>query len=459
MEKTQLKSFKNLIIWQKAVGLATLVYKITENFPRSELYGITNQMRRAAISISSNIAEGFKRSHKKEKLQFYNVAYGSVAELESQIEIAYKLKFLKEEEYKQLNLLTIEISKMNDGLIKSVNKFPKLYILNSIFLIFSLYSVFYILNPIPVIAAEIFFEAEKGEIALGQDFQVNLKIDAQNESINAIEGKIVFPEDLLQLKEIRDGDSIINFWVERAFFRNDSCANNLCQLFFSGIIPGGFEGITGPDSQGRKPGKILGLIFRTKKVGEGAINIESVKALLNDGLGTSAKVSLLPLQFKISSETPYMPEPSSIEDNQPPEEFQPIIAQDPNIFEGKYFLVFASQDKGSGIDHYEVYENSGFRIQNLGKMIKKILCPKSYILNSWDAAESPYLLNDQNLRSYVYVKTADKAGNERITVLPPRYPLLWYENYWIWAMIIVGIIVGIIIAYFGSRILWRKYKK
>ena len=129
MENKSLKSFKDLNVWQKASELAVLVYKITEKFPHSETYGIINQMRRAVISISSNLAEGFKRSHRKEKLQFYNVAYGSAAELESQIEISNKLQFLSEKDYQKLIEAVTEVSKMINGLIKSLNS--KSYILNS----------------------------------------------------------------------------------------------------------------------------------------------------------------------------------------------------------------------------------------------------------------------------------------------------------------------------------------
>jgi len=82
------KSFKDLIVWQKSRDLAVIVYKLTEKFPKAELYGLTNQMRRAVISISSNIAESYHRFHHKEKQQFLSVAFGSGAELESQIEIA-----------------------------------------------------------------------------------------------------------------------------------------------------------------------------------------------------------------------------------------------------------------------------------------------------------------------------------------------------------------------------------
>ena len=82
------QSFRDLIVWQKSRDLTVEIYRITEYFPKSELYGLTSQMRRAVISISSNIAESYHRFHKKEKNQFISIAFGSGSELESQIEIA-----------------------------------------------------------------------------------------------------------------------------------------------------------------------------------------------------------------------------------------------------------------------------------------------------------------------------------------------------------------------------------
>ena len=87
--KTQ--SFRDLIVWQKSRDLAVAIYKLTDNFPKPELYGLTAQMRRAAISMSSNIAESYHRFHSKEKNQFLSVAFGSGSELESQIEVAKML--------------------------------------------------------------------------------------------------------------------------------------------------------------------------------------------------------------------------------------------------------------------------------------------------------------------------------------------------------------------------------
>jgi four helix bundle protein len=104
------KSFKDLIVWQKSRDLAVAVYKLTESFPRSELYGLTNQMRRAAVSISSNIAESYHRFHIKEKNQFLYIAFGSGSELESQIEIA-KILFPRLN-YSETETLLLEIMKI-----------------------------------------------------------------------------------------------------------------------------------------------------------------------------------------------------------------------------------------------------------------------------------------------------------------------------------------------------------
>lgn len=111
------QSFKDLIVWQKSRDLAVDVYKITENFPRSELYGITNQMRRAVISISSNIAEGYHRFHAKEKQQFLSIAFGSGSELESQIEVA-KALFPEVDFGKLLEKLTEVMKILNSFLCK-----------------------------------------------------------------------------------------------------------------------------------------------------------------------------------------------------------------------------------------------------------------------------------------------------------------------------------------------------
>lgn len=97
----KIKRYQDLRVWQEAVALAVSVYKLTEAFPKSEQYGLTNQMRRAAVSVASNIAEGFGRSA-KEFVRFLEVALGSLAELETQSEIALRIAYLPEEDSHQL---------------------------------------------------------------------------------------------------------------------------------------------------------------------------------------------------------------------------------------------------------------------------------------------------------------------------------------------------------------------
>ena len=83
-----IKSYKELVVWQKSMALVTAVYQISSKFPQSELFGITNQMRRSAISIPSNIAEGFGRNSSQDYLRFLYIARGSLYEMETQIQIA-----------------------------------------------------------------------------------------------------------------------------------------------------------------------------------------------------------------------------------------------------------------------------------------------------------------------------------------------------------------------------------
>jgi len=110
------KTFKDLIVWQKSRDLAVAIYKLTGQFPNSELYGLATQMRRATVSISSNIAESYHRFHRKEKQQFLTIAFGSGAELESQIEISKVL--FPNLDYQQSEKLLSEVMKILNNFLK-----------------------------------------------------------------------------------------------------------------------------------------------------------------------------------------------------------------------------------------------------------------------------------------------------------------------------------------------------
>ena len=115
-------SYKNLIVWQKSMELVALIYKLTDDFPKEEIYGITNQMRRAAVSIPSNIAEGSRRGSKKDFRKFLLNSYGSGAELETQIEIGKRLQFGKVENYQKIENLLSEVMRMLNKLTSELKE-------------------------------------------------------------------------------------------------------------------------------------------------------------------------------------------------------------------------------------------------------------------------------------------------------------------------------------------------
>ena len=110
-----MNTYKDLIVWQKSVELVKEVYKLTDQFPREEVYGLTAQMRRAAVSIPSNIAEGKLRDSRKEQRKFLLISFGSGGELETQIEIAKRLNF-------SVNLSYSTVETLLEGVMKMLNK-------------------------------------------------------------------------------------------------------------------------------------------------------------------------------------------------------------------------------------------------------------------------------------------------------------------------------------------------
>jgi four helix bundle protein len=95
-------SFRQLVVWQKGKELALLVYKITKDFPAEERFAMTSQMRRAAYSFLANVAEGNSKNHQRDRLNFFNIAKGSLTELDCFAELAYELKYIKDIEYQKL---------------------------------------------------------------------------------------------------------------------------------------------------------------------------------------------------------------------------------------------------------------------------------------------------------------------------------------------------------------------
>ena len=118
----QLKHYQQLIGWQKAIALVTEIYSATKSFPREEIYGLTSQLRRAAVSIPSNIAEGQGRATRGEFVQFLCHARGSLFEVETQIIIAANLRYLAPDRREMLSNRITELGRILNGLIASLQK-------------------------------------------------------------------------------------------------------------------------------------------------------------------------------------------------------------------------------------------------------------------------------------------------------------------------------------------------
>lgn len=118
-----MRNHKDLVVWQKGILLVQRLYEITHDFPKDEIYGITSQMRRAAVSIPSNIAEGFGRAHEKELIHFLYVSLGSASELETQLIICHNIDYLNDIQFEELLSLNNEIIRMLSALINKRNDF------------------------------------------------------------------------------------------------------------------------------------------------------------------------------------------------------------------------------------------------------------------------------------------------------------------------------------------------
>ncbi|MFH1162332.1 MAG: hypothetical protein V1696_03640 [Candidatus Jorgensenbacteria bacterium] len=263
-------------------------------------------------------------------------------------------------------------------------------------------------------------------VRVDDEFLVTAWLDTEGEDINATEGRLSFPHRSLELKKIYENDSVMNLWVEKP--RQDADGS----VVWSGIIPGGFEGVLSPYYTGTRPGKLFSLLFKAQQPGSATVYFANARALLDDGKGTGASVTssgvtigILPSQGGTATHDRSVLELQS--DKEPPGEFTPEVSRDPSLFGGDWFVVFSTDDKGTGVDHYDIYE-SRFNWKNIGAQ-------------KWTLGESPYHLRDQSRQSYIYVKAVDRVGNARIAVVTPQNPMRWYEIWYLYVILIA--IVGV----------------
>lgn len=119
-----MKTYHELIVWQKSINLVSMIYNFTKDFPKEEIYGLTNQIRRAAVSIPSNIAEGFGRYSKNDFKRFLKISIASLFEVQTQLEISKNLQFISEEDFNKIYNATREIEAMLSSLIRKIKQIP-----------------------------------------------------------------------------------------------------------------------------------------------------------------------------------------------------------------------------------------------------------------------------------------------------------------------------------------------
>ena len=118
-----MKTHHELTVWKKSIDFVTTVYKITEEYPKTEIYGLTNQVRRAVVSVPSNIAEGAARTSKKEFSHFLSISLGSISEVETQLIVSRNLNYITNEQLENMLSELIEIRKMIIGLKKTMSDY------------------------------------------------------------------------------------------------------------------------------------------------------------------------------------------------------------------------------------------------------------------------------------------------------------------------------------------------
>ena len=116
------KSYQDLEVWQKAMDLVVVCYQMAKGFPKSEIYGLVSQLQRAAVSVPANIAEGRQRQYSKEFLHHLSIAYGSLAEVETHVQIAGRLSYIDESRIDNVLNKTAEFGRMLNGLRRSIRK-------------------------------------------------------------------------------------------------------------------------------------------------------------------------------------------------------------------------------------------------------------------------------------------------------------------------------------------------
>ncbi len=257
--------------------------------------------------------------------------------------------------------------------------------------------------------AVIYLDPAAGNYPPGVTFAVDVRLDNQNQCVNAAEVDIAYPKDLIQAVDVSDGDSIFSLWV-----KDPTIYANYGLISFLGGLPGGYCGrVAGDPTLSNKLATIYFRFPTSTAITSSSVPqtadisfVSTTRAVLNDGLGTLADLTTAGASYTQILKGQYAAQnvwQEAIQnDTTPPEPFSVGVYRDQSLFGGQLFAVFSTVDKQTGIDHYEVAEVPA---QDVG------LGENQW---NWVRAVSPYLIRNQNLNGMIEVRAIDKAGNERL---------------------------------------------
>src|SRR3989344_881302 len=279
----------------------------------------------------------------------------------------------------------------------------------------------YLVLALPVAyAATLSIDPPDGNFGPGDTFVLTVRLDtAHDECVNAASIVVNYPTDWMKASAISKGESLFTLWPEEPMIDLDNGV-----VRFDGGIPAGYCGrVQGDPGKTNILAKIIFTIPGNMIGGKTASGPEALavtfgtetKVLLNDGFGTQAPLTLVSGAYVRELNSLGMKNEwidLVLEDTTPPELFRIELAKEANTFQGKYFIIFSTVDKQSGVDHYEVSEDDPEQFGFVrGKKYEKAL---------FVTAKSPYVLIDQELKSRVTVRAYDHARNISEAILPPQ---------------------------------------
>lgn len=313
------------------------------------------------------------------------------------------------------------------------------------------------------LAAALYIDPSATTVKKGNSVTLSVRLDTDEENeecINAVRGVITYGAGVDPV-DISTGDSILSVWVEDPTIDKEART-----ITFAGGIPNGYCGRVPGDP--RLTNNIVDLVFRApgftigqqQDADSATVNVEvtaETEAFVNDGFGTKADLARYGSVITLSPETGRGENDAWLnrvdQDDRPPEEFSIRLERDQvgGAFSGKWFIVFNTEDKQTGVDHYEVIEES---------FAERGLFGWGAADAPWIVARSPYVLEDQTLNSTIRVKALDKAGNSYIATLVPDRELrtLTSEQYVVYGLGIVGLLV-LIGAIAFVYLYWRRLHK